>query len=87
MAKHWAIETGRFSGDPDFVRGDRPDDPQTPEAAVEYWRHLRRLHFIEATARRTTDDEDARLQMGLDELEKAEKERRARIALARKPKR
>ena len=87
MAKHWAIETESSTAgtvDPDFVRGDRPDDPQTPEAAVEQWRKVRQLYFIPATARRTTDEEDHRLQLGLEEAAKAEEERKAQIAAARK---
>lgn len=87
MAKHWAIvtessEAGRV--DPDFVRGDRPDDPQTAEAAVEQWRRLRELYFLPATARRTTDEEDERLQLGLEHAEKEAAERKALIEEARK---
>lgn len=90
MAKHWAIETERDKGEwepPDefdFVRGDRPDDPQTEAEAVKFWRDVRRLYFINARARRTTDEEDHRLQLGLDEAAKAEEERKARIEEARK---
>lgn len=87
MPKHWAIVTESSEAgtvDPDFVRGDRPDDPQTPEDAVKFWRDTRRLYFIPATARRTTDEEDDRLQLGLEHAAKEEEERKAQIAAARK---
>lgn len=90
MGKHWAIETERSEGDwaepddGDFVRGDREDDPQTAEEAVKYWRDHRHLYFINARARRTTDVEDVRLQLGLDEDAASAAERKAQIAEARK---
>lgn len=88
MGKHWAIETessreGR--ADVDFVRGDRPEDPQDAEAAEKEWRRMRQLYFLPGvTARRTTDEEDVRLQAGLDEIEKEKAERAAMVAEARK---
>jgi hypothetical protein len=88
MGKHWAVETesskeGR--ADVDFVRGDRPDDPQTPEDAEKEWRRLRQLYFLSGvTVRRTTDEEDVRLQAGLDEIAQEKAERAAMVAEARK---
>ena len=59
MGKHWAIET---DDGPEFIRGDRPTDPQDAESAEKSWRKMRKLFFIPATVRRTTDEEDASLQ-------------------------
>lgn len=83
MGKHWAIETessraGR--ADVDFIRGDRPEDPQDAEAAEKEWRQVRQLFFLPGvTARRTTEEEDARLQAGLDEIEKEKAERAQQV--------
>lgn len=63
MGKHWAIvfHDPALADIPEFVQGDRPDDPKSAKEAERAWRLTRRLLYIPVTVRRTTADEDQRL--------------------------
>lgn len=60
VGKNWAIRAGRVGDYFDYVKGVEAD---TPEKAVAVWRKYTKLYFIDAEARRTTEEEDKQLEL------------------------
>jgi hypothetical protein len=62
--KHWAVESERptlnsTETDTDYVRGL---DAETAKEAEAFWRKSYKLYFIKVKVRRTTPEEDKRLE-------------------------